>query len=71
MNENDDGKTLKCDGRWKAVSCKQYKTDICRFALDPKGKPIGVAINNACHSSEMDQTCEAVCYFNWRQNNHR
>ena len=55
----------------KAVCCKQYKTDIWRFALDPKGKPIGVAINNACHSSEMDQTCEEVCYFKLRQNNQQ
>ena len=53
------------------ISCKQYKRDICRFALDPKGKPIGVAINNACHSSEMDQTCEEVCWVKWRQNNNQ
>jgi len=33
---------------------------LSMFALDPKGKPIGVAINNACHSSEMDQTCEEL-----------
>ena len=33
---------------------------LSMFALDPRGKPIGVAINNACHSSEMDQTSQEV-----------
>ena len=31
-----------------------------RFALDPKGKPIGVCINNACYESEMEDTTDKV-----------
>ena len=39
------------------------------FALDPAGKPIGVAINNACHKSELEVPAEQASqdddlYFN-------
>jgi len=29
---------------------------LSMFALDPKGKPIGVSINNACYLSELENT---------------
>jgi len=33
---------------------------LSMFALDPAGKPIGVAINNACHKSELEVPAEQL-----------
>jgi len=33
---------------------------LSMFALDPKGKPIGVCINNACYESEMEDTTDKI-----------
>lgn len=51
------GKRIKdCDALVQEIIPRH----LCMFALDPKGKPIGVAINNACHKSELDVSMQQV-----------
>ena len=54
------GKRIKdCDALVQEIIPRH----LCMFALDPKGKPIGVAINNACHKSELDVSMQQVNFI--------
>ena len=55
--DSSGGKRIQdCDEMVKEIIPRH----LSMFALDPRGKPIGVAINNACSRSEMEVPAEQV-----------